>query len=49
MDTKSFLNTYVTERLPDIQENDFEGAPDNPHFAVDQRYVPLEEEDNTVV
>lgn len=49
MDTKSFLNTYVTERLPDIQENNFEGAPDTPHFTVDQRYNPLGEEEDTVV
>lgn len=49
MDTKSFLNSYVTAKFPDTQENDFEGAPDDPYFAVDQRYIPLEEEDNTVV
>jgi len=44
MDTKSFLNAYVTERLPEIASDIFDGAPDQPHFAVDQRYIPLGEQ-----
>jgi hypothetical protein len=41
MDTKSFLNAYVTERLPEIAPELFDGAPDLPHFTVDQRYIQL--------
>lgn len=41
MDTKSFLNAYVTERLPKVAPELFDGAPDQPHFTVDQRYIPL--------
>lgn len=40
MDTKDFLLGYVTERLPKVAPELFEGAPDIPHFAVDQRYIP---------
>jgi hypothetical protein len=40
MDSKSFLTQYVTERLPQQQPQLFDGAPDEPHFTVDQRYVP---------
>jgi len=39
MDTKSFLNAYVTERLPEVAPELFDGAPDQPHFTVDQRYI----------
>jgi hypothetical protein len=41
VDSKSFLNTYVTTRLPELKPGIFEGAPDEPHFTVDQRYIPL--------
>lgn len=41
MDTKNFLNTYVTERLPEVAPELFDGATDQPHFTVDQRYIPL--------
>jgi hypothetical protein len=40
MDTKSFLNAYVTERLPEVAPELFDGATDQPHFTVDQRYIP---------
>jgi hypothetical protein len=40
MDSKSFLTQYVTERLPQQAPQLFDGAPDEPHFTVDQRYVP---------
>ena len=40
MDTKEFLHGYVTERLPEVAPDLFDGAPDNPHFTVDQRYIP---------
>jgi len=40
MDTKRFLENYVSNRLPQIAEGVFEGAPDIPHFTVDQRYIP---------
>jgi len=39
-DPNSFLNQYVSERLPQIAPGIFEGAPDEPHFTVDQRYIP---------
>ena len=41
-DTNSFLNQYVTARLPQIAPGIFEGAEDIPHFTVDQRYIPLQ-------
>lgn len=41
MDTKSFLDNYVTERLPEKRPDLFDGAADEPHFAVDQRNIPL--------
>lgn len=44
MDTKSFLNAYVTEKLPEAAPELFDGAPDLPQFTVDQRYIPPEEE-----
>jgi hypothetical protein len=44
MDTKSFLNAYVTERLPKVDPESFDGADDIPHFSVDQRYIPLGEQ-----
>jgi hypothetical protein len=36
----TFLKQYVTERLPLFVPGIFEGAPDQPHFTVDQRYIP---------
>jgi len=39
-DTNSFLNQYVSARLPQVAPGIFEGAEDKPHFAVDQRYIP---------
>lgn len=42
MDPKQFLQTYVTAKLPDIVAGEFEGAPDVPAEAVDQRYIPLQ-------
>lgn len=39
-DTNSFLNQYVTARLPQIAPGIFEGAKDEPYFTVDQRYIP---------
>lgn len=44
MTTKDFLDSYVSERLPQFQEGEYEGAPDIPHFTVDQRYIPLRNE-----
>jgi len=41
MDTKSFLTAYVTEKLPDFNPEESEGAPDIPYFTVDQQYIPL--------
>lgn len=35
------LSRYVTERLPELIPGFFEGAADEPSFAVDQRYRPL--------
>lgn len=37
-DSNTFLNQYVSARLPQFVPGIFEGAPDEPHFAVDQRY-----------
>lgn len=44
MDTKNFLSAYVTERLPKVLPKLFDGAEDQPHFTVDQRYIPLGEQ-----
>lgn len=35
------LDRYVTERLPNLVPGVFEGAPDEPSFTVDQRYLRL--------
>ena len=43
-DTNSFLNQYVTERLPKFVPGIFEEAEDIPHFTVDQRYIPFNAE-----
>jgi len=40
VDTKEFLKNYVSTRLPQSEDGMFEGAPDIPHFTVDQRYIP---------
>jgi hypothetical protein len=40
-DPNSFLNQYVTARLPQIVPGFYEGAPDEPYFTVDQRYIPI--------
>lgn len=40
-DRNSFLNQYVTARLPLIVPGFYEGAPDEPYFTVDQRYIPV--------
>jgi hypothetical protein len=37
------LKRYVTERLPDLVPGMFDGAPDDPSFTVDQRYLPLKQ------
>lgn len=39
---KENLKRYISERLPALVPGIFEGAPDLPHFTVDQRYQPLE-------
>jgi hypothetical protein len=44
----SFLNQYVTERLPQIAPGIFEGVPDEPYFTIDQRFIPLNPETATV-
>lgn len=35
------LRAYATERLPEMRPDVFEGAPDIPHFTVDQHFKPL--------
>ena len=37
------LRAYATERLPEMRPDVFEGAPDIPHFTVDQRSKPLQQ------
>jgi hypothetical protein len=41
--SESFLQKYVTERLPDLIPGIFDGAPDLPSFTVDQRSAPLQQ------
>jgi hypothetical protein len=40
---KDYLQKYVTSLFPDNSEKVFDGAFDDPHFAVDQTYRPLPE------
>ena len=35
------LRLYISEKLPALVPGVFEGAPDLPHFTVDQRFKPL--------
>lgn len=38
---KEHLQKFVTSRFADAPEKVFDGAFDDPHFAVDQTYRPL--------
>jgi len=44
----SFLNQYVSERLPQIAPGIFDNVEDQPHFTVDQRYIPPGNKTTTV-
>ena len=39
--TKQYLDQYVTERLPALQQGALDVPGDPPSFTVDHRYVPL--------
>ena len=39
---EKLLRSYISERLPALVPGIFEGAPDLPHFTVDQRFKALE-------
>jgi hypothetical protein len=39
--SRIFLKQYVSERLPQLHQGDFEAPGDPPSFTVDQRYVPI--------
>jgi len=40
VDSTDHLKSYITERLPTLVPGIFDGAPDNPDFTVDQRFMP---------
>jgi hypothetical protein len=39
--TSQYLNQYITERLPLLEQGGFDVPGDPPSIAVDRRYVPL--------
>jgi hypothetical protein len=41
IDPSTYLHQYVTERLPELLQGDFEAPGDPPSIAVDQRYIPF--------
>jgi hypothetical protein len=40
VDSTDHLKSYITEKLPTLVPGIFDGAPDNPDFTVDQRFMP---------
>lgn len=43
IDSTEFLREFSKERVVPLLAGVYEGAFDQPHFTVDQRYQPLEE------
>lgn len=39
--TSQYLKTYISERLPVLEQGSLDLPGDPPSIAVDQRYVPL--------
>ena len=39
--SKNYLHQYVTERLPELGQGEFENPEDPPAIAEDRRYIPL--------
>lgn len=41
--TQQYLDRYVTERLPVLQQGDLENPEDPPSFTEDRRYIPSQQ------
>ena len=39
--TSQYLKTYISERLPALEQEALDSPGDPPSFTLDQRYVPL--------
>jgi len=39
--TSQYLKTYISERLPALEQGALDPSGDPPSFTVDQRYAPL--------
>jgi len=41
--TSQYLKTYISERLPALEQGALDIPGDPPSFAADQRYIPLQD------
>lgn len=41
-ESQSYLNQYVTERLPQLLPGAFEDDPEAPGFTIDRRFIPFD-------